>query len=496
MTDLATVLNALRRPKILIRAARAGVVDYRRDRDLKRLLRDARAPRRTQAIGTLLAEENRLEATRTAGEATYSIQRHVAVLTAILAEARAAARRRLTRRAPPRAPRGTDRRARRSPLAIRRRRGAQLRAVTGRLIIASNRTASPGAPARRRARGRARRRARRARRRRLVRLVRRDRRARDPRRAALRRGQRRLRARRPDPGRVRRLLPRLRQPRALAGLPLPRRPRPLRRGRLRRLRGGQPPLRPAARAVHPARRHRLGARLPLPADGPGDARSRAGTGRWASSCTSPSRRPRSSPRCRSTSASPAGSAPSTSSASRPTATPRTSAAISSSIAGGRCCDDGRLRVFDRTLRAETFSIGIDPDEIAALADRPRRPVRRRAALGRIIENRALVIGVDRMDYSKGLPQRMEAFGRMLDDHPELHGQRQLPADRAALARGGRRLPGAARGARPPRRADQRRLRRPRLDADPLPRPRLLAATRSPASTASPASASSRRCTTA
>jgi Family of unknown function (DUF6477) len=88
MTDLATVLAALRRPKILIRAARAGVVDYRRERDLKRLLRQSRGAAPTQAIGTLLAEENRLEANRAAGEATYSIQRHVAVLTAILAEAR------------------------------------------------------------------------------------------------------------------------------------------------------------------------------------------------------------------------------------------------------------------------------------------------------------------------------------------------------------------------------------------------------------------------
>ena len=35
---------------------------------------------------------------------------------------------------------------------------------------------------------------------------------------------------------------------------------------------------------------------------------------------------------------------------------------------------------------------------------------------------AEVIGVDRMDYSKGLPQRMEAFGRMLDEHEELHGR--------------------------------------------------------------------------
>ena len=87
MTDLASVLNALRRPKILIRAARAGVVDYRRERDLKRLLRQRAAPS-AQALTTLLDEENRLETTRTAGDATYSIQRHVAVLTAILAEAR------------------------------------------------------------------------------------------------------------------------------------------------------------------------------------------------------------------------------------------------------------------------------------------------------------------------------------------------------------------------------------------------------------------------
>jgi hypothetical protein len=88
MTDLASVLTAIRRPKILIRAARAGVADYRRDRDLKRILRLPRATAPQQAIGTLLAEESRLEATRAAGEATYSLQRHVAVLTAILAEAR------------------------------------------------------------------------------------------------------------------------------------------------------------------------------------------------------------------------------------------------------------------------------------------------------------------------------------------------------------------------------------------------------------------------
>lgn len=91
MTELAALLTDLRRPKILIRAARAGVTDYRRDRDLKRLVRDARGATPHDAMEPLLAEENRLEANRTNGGATYNIQRHVAVLTAILAEARRAA---------------------------------------------------------------------------------------------------------------------------------------------------------------------------------------------------------------------------------------------------------------------------------------------------------------------------------------------------------------------------------------------------------------------
>ena len=84
----STELAAIRRPKILLRAARAGVTDYHRDRDLKRLLRINKGARTDRALATLIAEENRLENKRTAGEANYSIQRHVAVLAALIAEAR------------------------------------------------------------------------------------------------------------------------------------------------------------------------------------------------------------------------------------------------------------------------------------------------------------------------------------------------------------------------------------------------------------------------
>jgi trehalose 6-phosphate synthase len=91
------------------------------------------------------------------------------------------------------------------------------------------------------------------------------------------------------------------------------------------------------------------------------------------------------------------------------------------IAGGTVLDDGRLHLDERTLSADTFSIGVDPDDIEAQASGPEGSAAAER-LGRITDNRALVIGVDRMDYSKGLPQRMEAFGRMLDDHEELHGK--------------------------------------------------------------------------
>ncbi|HRO11915.1 trehalose-6-phosphate synthase [Amaricoccus sp.] len=90
-------------------------------------------------------------------------------------------------------------------------------------------------------------------------------------------------------------------------------------------------------------------------------------------------------------------------------------------AGAEILEDGRLRVFDQVLRAATFSIGVDPDDVAAQAE-GEEGVAAAARVGKITDHRALVIGVDRMDYSKGLPQRMEAFGRMLDDHEELRGR--------------------------------------------------------------------------
>ncbi len=86
MSDFCKTLAALRRPRLLMHAARFGLGDYRRERDLRRLLRCGGSPEET--VPSLLSAEEALEATRKSGDASYSVARHIEVLIALLAEAR------------------------------------------------------------------------------------------------------------------------------------------------------------------------------------------------------------------------------------------------------------------------------------------------------------------------------------------------------------------------------------------------------------------------
>ncbi len=67
-------------------------------------------------------------------------------------------------------------------------------------------------------------------------------------------------------------------------------------------------------------------------------------------------------------------------------------------------------------RAETFPIGIDPVEFAGQA---RRAIGK-ADGKRMIESmgpRPLILGVDRLDYSKGIPERFRGFAKLLERFP-------------------------------------------------------------------------------
>lgn len=88
MTDLHDMLATLRRPRLLIRAARCGQGDYNRARDLKRLMRQTQVPTPEEALRALIAEEATLEAHRREGGAQYNLTRHLELLIAMMAEAR------------------------------------------------------------------------------------------------------------------------------------------------------------------------------------------------------------------------------------------------------------------------------------------------------------------------------------------------------------------------------------------------------------------------
>lgn len=92
MSDLIALVHALRRPRLLIRAARFGLQDYNRTRVLKRLTRSAQMPSPRGAVNSLLKAEAELEDARCTGLASYSVARHIEVLIALIAEARMLAR--------------------------------------------------------------------------------------------------------------------------------------------------------------------------------------------------------------------------------------------------------------------------------------------------------------------------------------------------------------------------------------------------------------------
>jgi trehalose 6-phosphate synthase len=80
-----------------------------------------------------------------------------------------------------------------------------------------------------------------------------------------------------------------------------------------------------------------------------------------------------------------------------------------------------LSAFGREIRTGAFPIGIDVDRFHRFAF--TSPGNKEfARMRRVLRGRDQFIGVDRLDYSKGLLRRMDAFGRYLQRHPKAHGQ--------------------------------------------------------------------------
>lgn len=81
---------------------------------------------------------------------------------------------------------------------------------------------------------------------------------------------------------------------------------------------------------------------------------------------------------------------------------------------------GTIEGPDRRVKVGGFPISIDFDEFEQQASQAVVESRK-DELRNAIPDRRIILGVDRLDYSKGIPQKLRAFGNALERFPELQG---------------------------------------------------------------------------
>jgi trehalose 6-phosphate synthase/phosphatase len=90
---------------------------------------------------------------------------------------------------------------------------------------------------------------------------------------------------------------------------------------------------------------------------------------------------------------------------------------------GLTIDIDRVQLADREVRLGVFPMGIDAETFTTLAQDPE--VQAEAQNLRGDGTLKLLVGVDRLDYTKGIPRRLLAYERMLQTHPELRERVRL-----------------------------------------------------------------------
>lgn len=88
--------------------------------------------------------------------------------------------------------------------------------------------------------------------------------------------------------------------------------------------------------------------------------------------------------------------------------------------GGKVGEYGALTVDGKTVGARAFPIGIDFDEFTEVG-RGREAKAAHAQLRASAQDKKILIGVDRLDYSKGVEERFNGYERFLKNYPERCG---------------------------------------------------------------------------
>ena len=90
---------------------------------------------------------------------------------------------------------------------------------------------------------------------------------------------------------------------------------------------------------------------------------------------------------------------------------------------GLTVDIDRVQLADRDVRLGVFPMGIDAESFRKMAEVPG--VEAEALTLKDDGNLQLLVGVDRLDYTKGIPRRLLAYERMLETHPDLRERVRL-----------------------------------------------------------------------
>lgn len=87
---------------------------------------------------------------------------------------------------------------------------------------------------------------------------------------------------------------------------------------------------------------------------------------------------------------------------------------------------GLVEVDDRIIKVETFPLGIDYEKFADAVHEPevRRQIR---MIKKSYPGQKIILSVDRLDYTKGIVQRLNAYELLLRENPSLHKKVMLLA---------------------------------------------------------------------
>jgi len=90
-------------------------------------------------------------------------------------------------------------------------------------------------------------------------------------------------------------------------------------------------------------------------------------------------------------------------------------------AGLKRVDGDSFAFGDRLVQVGVFPVGVETEALSRLARRAVESAFVREVLDSL-SGRAMIIGVDRLDYTKGIPERMDAFERFLAKFPDWRGK--------------------------------------------------------------------------